>query len=212
MGGDLGHVRIAAVNLDAGPLRRLAQATGPQTHVQATNDALQFAKDAATNLRSPRAIILRLAGRPDWSTLEHLRAYRDHCPVTVLHSGDDRQQLTAIAGGANAVLPEEAAPARILLAVQATLAGDSVIPDATLARFSSLLSLDGGADGLLDHERYWLAWLADGRTVQDLADRSGWSSRQMRRRLTGLYLRLGVTNRDQAVAFAARYGDLPQVP
>ena len=55
-------------------------------------------------------------------------------------------------------------------------------------------------------ERDWLIALSHGTTVVRLADDFGYSERAMFRRLADLYVRLGATNRDEAVIAAQRAG------
>jgi DNA-binding NarL/FixJ family response regulator len=55
-------------------------------------------------------------------------------------------------------------------------------------------------------ERHWLRSLADGRTIAEIAEDAAYSRREMHRLLRGIYGRLGVENRSQALVSAARQG------
>ena len=54
----------------------------------------------------------------------------------------------------------------------------------------------------------WLRALAAGATVHQLAERIGYSEREMYRLLRAVYDRLGVPNRTQALVWATRQGIL----
>lgn len=59
---------------------------------------------------------------------------------------------------------------------------------------------------LTDVERGWLVRLAAGGTVAGLARGCGYSEREMYRRLSDLYLRLGARTRTEALLHAERFG------
>lgn len=63
-----------------------------------------------------------------------------------------------------------------------------------------------GSDWLSASEREWLQLLAEGATIVDVAADAGYSERAMYRLLHGLYGRLGVSTRSEAIAWAARRG------
>jgi DNA-binding CsgD family transcriptional regulator len=60
--------------------------------------------------------------------------------------------------------------------------------------------------GLSCEERCWLTLLAHGRSVGDVAAIASLSERELYRRLSRLYRRLGVQGREGAIALAARAG------
>lgn len=64
------------------------------------------------------------------------------------------------------------------------------------------------ASWINDQERDWLRWMALGETVAEIAERVGYSERAMFRLLRKLYVRIGVTNRTEALLWASRNGVL----
>jgi DNA-binding NarL/FixJ family response regulator len=52
----------------------------------------------------------------------------------------------------------------------------------------------------------WLRLLADGATIHELADKVGYSERALYRILHGLYGRMRVSNRTEAILQAKRWG------
>lgn len=209
MGADTAIGELAVVGVDDALHRRLLQAAPVGLALTAPGDPLRYAADARHDPHTLRGIIIGMNNSEEfWDLLLRFDTHRSWCPITVVHQGDEADQLRALAAGVAAVMSREAAAERIIPAVIATLHGDAVISVNTMASFAALLPSHTTLDELNADERRWLQWLADGRTVNALADHMGCSTRQMRRRLAGLYLRLGVANRDQAVALTARLGPL----
>jgi DNA-binding NarL/FixJ family response regulator len=57
----------------------------------------------------------------------------------------------------------------------------------------------------------WLRFLAEGATVHELAEKVGYSERALYRVLHGLYGRLRVANRTEAILQAQRWGLLDEL-
>lgn len=200
--------RFGLVGVDAGLVRRLGAMAESSMQVERCQDPVRFAGDSVADQCHQRVLGVSLDVEDVWGVLEALRQWGASCPVVVFHGGGEiGGQLRAIASGVAAVVFREAAPLRILRAAEAVLDGDGVIALTTLSSFASVLpAVEDVSESLSAEERRWLAWLADGITIQALAHRTVVSERQMRRRLSALYLRMGVVNRDQAVALASRIG------
>ena len=112
--------------------------------------------------------------------------------------------VRAVRAGATSVLPRASGPGELLRTVEATAAGQAVVPVEVLAALASEASRP------LPEERLsWLRHLAGGRTVAELARRVGYSERAMFRMLRSLYREMGVENRLQAVLRAQELGWLP---
>ena len=154
-----------------------------------------------------RVLLLGLDHADAWELLEAAQHLVSNCPILVLHAADQPDQLRALAFGVTGLLSIQSAPDRILRTLDALVDDDAVIPAATLATFTRLVPHQHPAiASLSDEERQWLQALSRGDTIPQLAAATSWSERQIRRRLAGLYLRLGVSNRDQAIALTAKHG------
>lgn len=117
--------------------------------------------------------------------------------------------VCAYAGGACAVLDEDAEPEMIVGALEATRA------EHTLARKSAIRALAAEVEehrppaelDLTPKEREWLPLLADGIDVSDLAKRTRYSRSQLSAKLTKeLYPKLHAQKRSRAMANAGRWG------
>ena len=206
MGED--RMRVGLVDLDAGLTRRLIR-SAELNRVEACDDPVCFATDSTTDYEWDRLLAISLdTATIDWELIDKLQQWASTCPLLgIATTSDVPLQIRGIARGLAGVIQRDAGPSRILRAAQAVLDGDSVLPAFTLAELAGLLpASDMATDAFTQDERSWLVQLADGRTIQQIAASSSWSDRQIRRLLTGLYLRMGVTNRDQAVALAGRMG------
>lgn len=202
------RIILGLVSMDAGFTRRLTYAAQPGTVIRPCDDPVRFASDSAVNQRQSRLLAVSLEQNGVWELLSELRKWTVTCPLLALYSTALPQtQPRAISGGVAAVISEEASPSRIVRVAEACLEGDAVVPKKTLDAFASFLpSHDLTVDSFSPEERQWIVGLAEGVTMQNLAATSLWSERHLRRRLAGLYLRMGVANRDQAVALAGRIG------
>jgi DNA-binding NarL/FixJ family response regulator len=137
---------------------------------------------------------------------------RLHCQVpdfpivALMGSSRPEQYCHAVNSGASCVIPHETSPDDLVLIVLGAARGWTVMP--RLA--ARVLGRSGGQTertlDVGDGERQWLRLLADGATVAQIAEQSGYSEREMHRRLRTLYRRLGVDGRVPAVVAAVRHG------
>lgn len=155
-------------------------------------------------------MVLSVVKPADRKRLAELSLVQPELPlVALLDDAEADQYRLALRAGATAAAPRGADPATVVRVLQAALAGLSLVP----ARVVRLLAAAGRPDdedmiGPLDVS--WLRHLAGGATVQQLACRSGYSEREMYRLLHDLYERMGVRNRSEAIARAARWGLLDE--
>jgi len=130
-----------------------------------------------------------------------------HASILVLaHDPVVEDYVTLTRAGGHVIAPAEAEPDHLVAILTAFLDGHAVLPLTTLYRLTAIARSSSNHPVLADAEVKWLTLLAQGRAVNDLAGVDHRSSRGMHRALAGLYQRLGVANRDQAVAWAARHG------
>ena len=137
--------------------------------------------------------------------------------VVVLVHGGEKEQLSALLdAGADAILVRTAGPDELADAVRRVLAGERVLAPALLPALVGMVTSSGGAepaalsgsphrvDGatLTSRERAVLSRLAGGGTNRDIAAALYLSEATVKTHLSHIYAKLGVTDRQQAVARA----------
>jgi DNA-binding NarL/FixJ family response regulator len=158
--------------------------------------------------QEPRTVVLlTLETADDWSLLAQLRQERtDVIVVAVLSDANLTTYVRAVAAGAVTALPRDAAVDLVKHIFDEALRGFSVLPVEVVQTLAVRYQAVGDGPEPNPRELGWLRELADGATVAGLAQRSGYSERAMFRLLRGLYGRLGVKNRTEALMVAQRRG------
>jgi DNA-binding NarL/FixJ family response regulator len=159
--------------------------------------------------RPRRVIFLTLASDHDWELLLRLRqASAEPIVVAVLSDSSVAAYLRALSAGAAAAVPRDASPERMRQIVTEALHGVSLLPTEVVQALAQTTEqvTDEDRVGLADHEITWLRELASGRTVSELAERSGYSERAMFRLLRKTYARMQVRNRTEALLRARQQG------
>jgi DNA-binding NarL/FixJ family response regulator len=154
-----------------------------------------------------RAILVTVRPPRGWQPLSLLESIGPEVVVVaLLVEATPDAYAQALRFGADGIAPWNAEPEVIVAVVQAALEGTLLLP-IEVGR-----ALAAGAVGLVDpewitpEETEWLQLLARGMTVHDLADKTGYSERAMFRFLAGLYGKMGVLNRTEAVLLASLRG------
>ena len=104
------------------------------------------------------------------------------------------------------MLQWNADPGTIVRAVHAGVSGESLLPH------DLVQSLVNDASGKIEEsplesmEIKWLRHLSEGRSISWVAQHTGYSQREMFRRLSSVYQRMGVDNKCQAIVRAAIWG------
>ncbi len=115
----------------------------------------------------------------------------------------------AIRAGAMAVIDDDEPLDALVTVIEAALRGRSAVPEPVIRAMAARIPLaPDAASWVTEEEAAWLRDLANGRTVADVADRVGYSEREMYRNLRDTYARIGVTNRTEAIVWATRHGVL----
>lgn len=152
------------------------------------------------------AVLLTVLDEAEWGLLHAVRQVSpDTRVLAVVGRADTSAHLRAVAAGAVAVLARDAAPPLVLDVLREALAGRSVLPTEVLQDLVRDRAPDDHRPASAD-EIGWLRELATGATVTQLAERVGYSERMIYRRLAGLYDRLGVSSRTQAIVRARDEG------
>jgi DNA-binding NarL/FixJ family response regulator len=135
----------------------------------------------------------------------------DTVPVVALlaeHSALAYAQAFGV--GVSGVVSQDATAEELDSALRAAAEGVAVVPAEPLRELARHAS---GAFAtpleVAPWEKEWIAALAGGKTVAQLAEDAGYSERAMFRLLHDLYGRLGVANRTEAIVVATRRGWLP---
>ncbi len=110
----------------------------------------------------------------------------------------------ALRSGATGVVAVDAELHHAVDVIRAAAAGNSLLRS-EVAR-SLCRPSTAPAPQVSVRERAWLRQLGDGATVAGLARSDGYSEREMYRRLSNLYSRLGAANRTGALVLAERWG------
>jgi DNA-binding NarL/FixJ family response regulator len=134
---------------------------------------------------------------------------RDRWPALAVVALSDETNheamLQALDLGASAYLPKTAAPERfVLTAVRTAASPGAFVADDVLAPRRQ----ERGGPRLTPRESEVLRLAAEGLTVQGISDRLYVSQATTRSHLSGIYRKLGVTSRSQAVLAAERLGML----
>ena len=152
----------------------------------------------------PRALVLGCSTREEVRDLALLRRRgADVVAVAVIRDGSPIGYREALETGVDSAVARDAPLERIVEVVRAALDRRTVLPSDVARDLARRDALNGGIDG---RQAEWLRSLSRGMTVDELADRAGYSERAMYRQLRRLYERLGAANRTEALLQAMRHG------
>lgn len=163
---------------------------------------------------APDVILLdiRMPGQNGVETAARLKRDWPGIKVIVLSTYDDDEYLFgAIRAGADGYLLKSASPEVLADAIRQAHAGErllgSGLVDRVLREFQQLAQERTRAEsGLSEQELDVLRLVAGGATNREIAERLFWSEATVKRKVQDILEKLGVANRPQAVAEAARRG------
>lgn len=133
-----------------------------------------------------------------------------HVLVVVVDTLTPEACAAALRAGVTGLLSVDDPADDVLLVLRAACQGRVVLPRAVATALCRPATVVPPA--LLPQEQEWLRRLAAGGTVSGLARSCGYSEREMYRRLSALYLRLGARTRTEALLLAERFGLLSARP
>jgi DNA-binding NarL/FixJ family response regulator len=168
--------------------------------------------------RNPDIVVMDLA-MPGMSGAEATREIRRRFPkVAVLVmtvSAGEAEVLEALEAGAAGYLLKDSQPDEIVRAVEAAVSGDAPLSPrvARLVVQRARMMPGGGAEAaalaaeeLTDREREVLRLLAEGLDNREIADALFLSPTTVKRHVSSIVTKLGVSNRVQAAIWAVRSG------
>jgi DNA-binding NarL/FixJ family response regulator len=146
-------------------------------------------------------VVLRLES--DWELLSRLE--RDGPPVllAVVLSFDPPTIQRALLAGARGIVDWHADPCELVTALRQALEGKTILPNEL---WRELVTDAVEPRGISPTELSWLRDFAAGQTVSRVADKAGYSERELYRHLASLYTRLRVAGRTEALLWAQQAG------
>lgn len=111
-----------------------------------------------------------------------------------------KEMSEAIANGADGALMKDTAANDLIRAVRSILAGKRLIPERLMRQAEE----DNATTNLTDRQLEILTSVAKGFSNADIAKQFGLSEITIKKQLSAIFERLGVTNRAEAVALALR--------
>ena len=141
-----------------------------------------------------------------WNELEQRAADPDCVAVAVIPSLILNDYIRALGAGAAGVIYVDTSSAIMADAIQAAVHGEVLLPRQAAQSMAALARRETPPSDLDPSERELLQAVAAGRTIVGLAEELHYSERTVRRHLHSLYIKLGVKNRAEAIACAARLG------
>jgi DNA-binding NarL/FixJ family response regulator len=143
---------------------------------------------------------------PGMSGVEIIMNIRKEFPearfIVITTYGTDEDVYRAMQAGAKTYLLKDTSDEEILAMIQAVYAGDAQLPN----NVASLLAERMKRKELTQREMEVLELLVKGRSNKEIGDRLGVTEAAVKFRLKGLFLKLGVQDRTEAVISALHHG------
>ena len=151
----------------------------------------------------PDIIIMDLL-MPELSGAEATKLIHDAYPeikIMVLTSfGTSKEMSDAIMNGADGALMKDTAADELIKTIRAIVAGERIIPDRLMRQAAE----DNVTPKLSDRHLEILSSIAQGQSNSDIAKQYGLSEISIKKQVSKIFARLGVSNRSEAVALALR--------
>jgi DNA-binding NarL/FixJ family response regulator len=151
----------------------------------------------------PDVVIMDLM-MPELSGAEATKLIHDAYPeikIMVLTSfGTSKEMSDAITNGADGALMKDTAADELIKAIRAIVAGERIIPDRLMRQAAE----DNVTPKLSDRHLEILSSIAQGQSNSDIAKQYGLSEISIKKQVSKIFARRGVSNRSEAVALALR--------
>ena len=166
---------------------------------------------------SPDVVLmdLRMPNMDGIEAIEQIKARQPEVEIVILTTYDDDEYIVrGLRAGARGYLLKDAGRKVLFEAVRAAARGESLLPsevvEKVVARLAGPRPVQAG--GLSERESEVLALLAEGAANKEIAARLHITERTVKAHVTGIFNKLGVNSRAEAVAVALRGGLLPTEP
>ena len=157
------------------------------------------------------AVLLTVRTAADWEVIRGLStASPSPTLVALLVDATPERHAEALMSGAHGVAAWEATPEAIVTVLDHALDGRTLLPTPVAQAMAASGPARYDPDWITEDEVRWLRILASGATVHQLAEEVGYSERALYRMLHGLYGRMRVSNRTEAILQASRWGLLDE--
>lgn len=154
----------------------------------------------------PDVVLVHCNSEERWAVLGDEIATNSRVVVAVLPDLVIEDYIRALAAGAGGVVYVDTSSAITVDVISAAVNGEVVLPLQAAHNMALLAKRLKPTTDLTPPEVELLRSVAAGRTIVELARETYFSERTVRRHLQSLYLKLGVQNRAEAIAAAARLG------
>ncbi|MEM9382510.1 MAG: response regulator transcription factor [Planctomycetota bacterium] len=190
-------------------LRTLLEADGRYVvdgEAGTVNEALQRLSTSAPDVA---LVDLRL---PDGDGIDLVREVRRVSPCTrvlvLTSSTSDEDLVAAMSAGAHSYVRKDDHPSLLLLAIERTLAGESILSPKLAHRLVARESGAGASDdlGLTDREREILLLIGDGWNNAKIAAELAIAEKTVKGHVSNILAKLHLTDRTQAAVLAWRRG------
>jgi DNA-binding NarL/FixJ family response regulator len=157
------------------------------------------------------AVLFTVRSTSDWQVLrELLKVNPGIKAIALLVDATPDRHAEALRCGAHGAVAWEAPPEQIVAVVTAALDGFALLPSGVAQSMAVTGPPLHDPEWITAEEVEWLKLLAKGATVQQLATKVGYSERALYRLLHGLYGRMRVASRTEAILQASRWGLLDE--
>ena len=185
-------------------LVRVAMVGGPSMYQEAVTARLatsgtEFLEPSQVDLADVTLVYCDTA--KDWEVLAAVASravLASRAAVAVLPTFDPDGFVRALRVGAG-VAHVASSSELVVAAVDAAAHGEVLLPMAFAQRLAAHTMTSDEADSFTALDRLLIRALADGRTIAEMVATIHYSDRTVRRRLQGLYLKLGVHGRGEAI-------------
>lgn len=203
-------IRVAIIDDDRSLLDSLSRIIDAADGFQCAG-AFSSVEDALPALPTIAADVLlldiQLPGVDGDQAIESLRAASPAMRILMLTVFSDRDRLfTSICNGAHGYLLKSTPPAKLLDAISAARDGGSPFSPEIARHIVSLFQKTGPSSALTSQEHRLLVWLAEGYSYKAAADKMNVSVNTVRNYVRGIYDKLHVHSKSEAVSKAIRQG------